>query len=476
MSYAIYIGKNRTATGAAFLAGYGDEPSSHWLEIVNREQHASGSTIEVGVTPNAAMPGVRTRIPQVPETFRHLRVSYSYYLGVPGPLSNGGLNEYGVAVRDVWSPTCERLTELTPKDQQGPNYSDLAKIVLERAKTARHGASLIGELVETHGYSTYGGNSHLIADADEAWVVIEFAGDKGLWVAERLGADDIRVSRPGYILEIPADYQNHPDFMGAQHLITYAAEMSWYRSADGAFNVNDVYGDGKGRWAGVDLMEAELASRADSVAGLHLSDVMWALRDPRITGDSAGYGQIVPLTDYPHPQLRIMWHAAIGAIAAPFTPFFLGIDTVPPEFQQHRYLSAGEDSAFVDTSSGHADSRSAVPQGIEATRAAVASFKRLLYAIAGHHAMYLDEVTSAWEALEQSTTAAVSKITDIAQVLLDAGEVELARHLLTYFCETEAVRGLDLGEAMLTSIEARSRVRFGIPNSSVSWIGPEQIW
>ena len=45
MSYGIYIGRNLTADGVAYLAGYGDEPSSHWLEINPRQAHAEGSTI-----------------------------------------------------------------------------------------------------------------------------------------------------------------------------------------------------------------------------------------------------------------------------------------------------------------------------------------------------------------------------------------------------------------------------------------------
>jgi len=102
---------------------------------------------------------------------------------VPGPLTNGGLNEHGVAVRDVWSPSHPRLVALTPADQSGPSYSDLARLVLERCRTAREGVALIGDLIAEHGESTYGGNSHLIADASEAWVVIQFAGGQGLWAA-----------------------------------------------------------------------------------------------------------------------------------------------------------------------------------------------------------------------------------------------------------------------------------------------------
>ena len=39
MSYGLYIGKNLTSDGHAWLAGYGDEPSSHWLEIIPRKKH-----------------------------------------------------------------------------------------------------------------------------------------------------------------------------------------------------------------------------------------------------------------------------------------------------------------------------------------------------------------------------------------------------------------------------------------------------
>ena len=137
MSYAIYVGRNLTRDGTALIAGYGDEPSSHWLDAVPRTSHEPGSLITVGVTELADLPGRLSQIPQAAETARHLRVSYSYYRGLPGPLTNGGLNEYGVAVRDVWSPSRAELIAMTPRDQTGPNYSDLSRIVFERARTRR---------------------------------------------------------------------------------------------------------------------------------------------------------------------------------------------------------------------------------------------------------------------------------------------------------------------------------------------------
>ncbi len=479
MSYGLYIGRNHTADGIAYLAGYGDEPSSHWLEIVPRQRHTAGARITVGVTPEADLPGRLSEIPQVAETARHIRVSYSYYKGVPAPLTNGGLNEHGVAVRDIWSPSRPELLAMTPADQTGPNYSDLARLVLERARSARAAVELIGALIAQHGYADYGGNSHLVADADEAWVVIEFAGGQKLWAAERLGADSIRASRPGFIGAIPVDDPAHPDFLYAPHLVTFAAAQGWHDPASGRpFDVNRIYGDGKGRWQGVQWIEAEMAARARRPQKIGLADVIWAIRSEKLTGDTAGYGQAVPLRDPGNDALRVLWHAPIGPIAAPLTPVYMGVQSVPEEFRQHRYLSAGEDQRFLDLRHfrrGNVESLSRIPQGIESTRAAVAVFKRLLYLIAQHSELFLPEITALWEAVEGRLIAAQPKVEATAATLLAAGRAELAAAYLTYYTGTELRAALDLGETMARSLEARSRAHFGI-DAAAEPRAPEQIW
>jgi len=476
MSYGLYIGKNLTADGIAYLAGYGDEPSSHWLEVVPRRRHGEGEKIVVGVTPDADLPGLLLRIPQVAETARHIRVSYSYYKGVPAPLTNGGLNEHGVAVRDIWSTSREDLIAMTPPTQTGPNYSDLARLVLERARTAREGVELIGAMIAEHGYSDYGGNSHLIADPDEAWVVIECSGGQKLWAAERLGADSIRASRPGYIGEIPID-RSSPDFLYSPNLLSFAKEQGWY-SGSGPFDFNRVYGDGKGRWDGVQWIEEEMRARVKRPGKIALADIMWAVRTEKLTGDTAGYGQVVPLHHPKHDALRHLWHTQIGAIAAPFVPVFMGVRDVPEEYRQHRYLTAGEDSRFVDlrhAEKGNLSSLSQIPQGIESTRSAAQVFKRLMYLVFQHKAEFLPEVTATWEAAERRLRDAQPGVIRTAAVLLDAGEAELAMNYLTYYCGTELLKALDLGEALAESIEARTRLRFGV-NTDPEPLSPQQIW
>jgi hypothetical protein len=475
MSYGLYIGRNHTADGIAYLAGYGDEPSSHWLEIVPAADHKGGASITVGVTPQADLPGRLSEIPQVPHTFRHLRVSYSHYLGVPAPLTNGGLNEHGVAVRDIWSTSRQELIALTPADQTGPNYSDLARLVLERARSAREGVDLIAALIAAHGYADYGGNSHFIADADEAWVVIEFSGGKGLWVAERLGPDSIRASRPGYVGMIPTT----PDdtFLFPPHFISTAIELGWYDPAQGPFDVNKVYGDGKGRWDGVKWIEAEMARRAARPEKIGLADIAWAIATEKLTGDTAGYGQIVPLATPAHPDLRILWHAPVGAVTAPLVPVALGVTEIPPEFAQHRYLSDGEAARFQDERHAVArpDSLSQVPQGVEATRSAVHVYKRLMQLCFQQADPFLVDTFDHWRRTEWHLAAELPDILRSAEVLIAAGEQRLARRLLTDHATTRLLRCLDEAEALVAAALARQRA-MGALNLARAPRRPEQIW
>ena len=449
-SYGIYVGKNLTTDGSVFLAGYGDEPSSHWLEIVPARDWPEGATFKAGATADASYPGELIDIPQVRRTAKYITMNYSAFAGFPAPLTNGGLNEYHVAARDIWSPSRQELREMTPRPQRGLNYSDLSRIVMERARSAREAVEIVGELVNKHGYATYGGNSHMFADREEGWVLIEFAGGQGLWVAQRLGPDDIRVSRPGYIGDVPADYMKHPDFRGSPNLISFAVEKGWYDPKSGQpFNANKAYGDAKMRHAAVVLIEDRLRGLAGKVG---IKDVMAAVRTTEVTRDSAGYGQVAHLRKTPHAELGVLWVAATTSVTAPFIPYHLAATDVPPEFKKHRYLTEGEAARFMDGDW----------QGIESTHYAFRTFKRLFYLTSEHQAEFLPEVTKALQAFEAGLIAAQPDVERTALKLFESGEPELARRYLTYYSSTEAMNGLRLGEALAASIEARTNVQFGI--------------
>jgi dipeptidase len=461
-SYGYYVGKNLTADGSVLLGGTGEEPSSHWLEIVPRRSHAADATISVGATEAASLPARLIEIPQVRETFRYITMNYTSYAGFPAPITNGGLNEHQVAIRDIWSPSRPELVEMTPDGQTGPNYSDLARIALERAETAREAVEIIGALIDEYGYTTYGGNSHLIADENEGWVVLQFAGGQGLWVAERLGPDDVRVNYPGYIGDVPADYRRSRDWMGSTHLMSFAVEQGWYDpDSDRPFNVDEVYGQGGimrhpgTKHVSPRMIEEEL----QAMAPVTVEEMMALVRDPRIADDHAGYGQVAHLRDdLPHPDLALLWVAPTGSVTAPFVPWWIGTRDVPAEYGQHRYLTEGSGPNFINPDY----------QLREATEFAGRVFKRLMYYTCAFPEEQLDRVQGTLTAFEDDIRAGLPHIERAAALAHAADEPATARTLLTRESHARAAEALAIGRDLVAGIGTEVRLRHGIPPAPAS--------
>ncbi|RCW39741.1 dipeptidase [Halopolyspora algeriensis] len=458
-SYGIYVGRNLTADGSVMLGGTGDEVSSHWLEIVPAEDHPEDATITVGVTDEATIPGSLTEIPQVSHTYKYISMNYSEWAGFPPPLTNGGMNEHQVAIRDIWSPSRQELVEMAPTPQEGPQYSDLARIGLQRAKTARQAVEIIGNTIDEYGYSTYGGNSHFIADPQEAWVVIELAGGQGLWVAERLGPNEVRMSYPGYIQEIPRNCREHPDYMCSENFIDFAVEQGWWNPDSGEpFNVNEVYGEqgwnyrttpAEGKFVAPATIEQELESKAP----VTLEEFMETVRDPRISSDQNGYGQVAHLRDGIDRALGQLWVSPTGSVTSPFIPYHIGVQDEPAEYRQHRYLTKNAAETYINPAYA--------PQ--EATTFAGRLFKRLMYHTCTRPKEFYPEVHTALTAFEDDMRREQPEVEKTARTLIEAGQRKLAQRYLTEYSHTQAAEAMDLGESLVSSIEARVKLRYGIP-------------
>jgi dipeptidase len=436
------------------------------VEVVPAQDHPADSEITVGVTPEADMPGELSTIPQAEHTFRYITSNYSEFAGFPAPLTNGGLNEKNVAARDVWSNSREELWDATPTDQTGPQYSDLSRIAMERASTAREAVEILGDLIDEHGYSTYGGNSHLFADEDEGWVFIEFSGGEGLWAAERLGPDDIRVSYPGYIQDFPVDAVTgeNPDFMGSPNLVSFAKQQGWYDpKTDGTFDLQQVYGQ---PFPTADFAVGQDADPEDpapyrnpvsleeefaQLAPVKLEDVMRIVRDPRWSDDRAGYGQVAQLRDdLADPSLATLWVAPTAAATAPYTPIAIGTQDLPVEYTQHRYLTAEASSTYLAPE--YAEQ--------EATEYATQTYKRLMYAACARPEEYLGDVTAALEGFEATSIADWQGVqATAAETVAGGGSADAA---LTDYTNRRALDGLALGNYLLDDVLAQSRADGGL--------------
>lgn len=469
-SFAVYIGKNLTENKHTFLGGFGHEPSSHWVDIVPHKKHPPGSTMRVGATGEADMPGELSRIPQAPETARYISSDYSEFVGFPAPLTNGGLNEHGVAARDVWSDSRPELVDQTPTPQHGPNYSDLSRIAMERAHSAREAVRIVGSQIDRYGYTTYGGNSHLFADANEGWVLVEFSGGKGLWAAQRLGPDDVRVSYPGYIDKFPAGWQHNPNFMASPNLISYARERGWWRPGT-PFNPQKVYGTpfpGKPFEPGkpTDPKDPSPYRHPPSIEAefrqlkpVKLQDVQRIVRDPRWSDDRSGYGQVAELDDsVPNKELSKLWVATTAAVTAPYIPFYIGTQSVPAEYRQHRYLTHGASEEYLDPAFAQQ----------EATESATQTFKRLMYATCARPRKYLGEVTTAFEGYEAKILENQRDIEQKAAEQYENGQDNAARRTLTQASADWATNGLRLGDHLLDKELREEKADGGIREPDVT--------
>ncbi|KAH7383904.1 peptidase family C69-domain-containing protein [Pyrenochaeta sp. MPI-SDFR-AT-0127] len=449
-SYAFYVGKGLTQDGSVMVGGTGEEVSSHWLQIFPAKDHPANATNTVGVTEDASMPGQLLNISQAPHTFRYLSMEYSDFEGFPAPLTNGGVNEKGVAVRDVWAQNRDDLIAMTPNPQTGLQYSDLARVVLERASTAREGVELIGQMIEEYGYADYGGNSHLIADAHEGWVVWEMSGGQKLWAAERLGDQDVRVLYPGYIEDFPASFANNSDYLGSPNIVSFAVEQGWWNpNGTAPFNIFNAYGvQGKNytaRNGGFKYMsQAALENATRSMAPVSEKDLIERVRDYRISDDEAGYGQVVSLHAATHPDLLRIWNAPTSSVTAPFNPWWLGVNSVPPEYGQHRYLTKDAASTFLDPDFQHQ----------EASYFAGRIFKQVLYYTCSDPETFLPIVQNMLHGFENTSFADLEWVERSAKTLLDNSQGEDAVELLTFYAHARAEKALTLGRTMVDALDA----------------------
>lgn len=445
-SYAFYVGRALTTLNATLIGGTGEEVSSHWLQVFPSATHASNATLTVGVTQDAVLPGNLIQIPQVEHTFRYMSMEYSDFEGFPAPLTNGGVNEKGVAVRDVWANSRQELVDMTPNPQLGLQYSDLARVVLQRASTAREGVEIIGDMIKKYGYADYGGNSHLIADANEGWVVWEFSGGQGLWAAERLGPEVVRVLYPGYIEEFPVNFENSTEYMGSSNIVSFAVEQGWWDPEGSApFNIFNAYGY---QVAGDDLTARDGGNKYMSQAALEEAtlamvpvteaDIRQRVRDPRIADDEAGYGQVVSLLPDMDPDTIRIWNAPATSVAAPFVPWWLGVDSIPPEFGEHRYLTTGASSSFLSPDF----------QLQEASQFAGRMFKRVLYYMCSNPDAFHPLVTQMLTAFENQSVSDLTWVEKSAQSLINNGERDAAKSLLQFYSHTKAEKALDLGRTL----------------------------
>ena len=195
--------------------------------IVPRIKHEAGEVIVMDDTGNV--------IPQVVgETWAAVRHEGSE----PPPYQNCDhyLNEWGVGI----GSNAMSSNETTPYDltNGGIRYWT-RRLVAQRAKTAREGVQLIGEMVEKYGYAGSGRN-YTVIDPQEVWLCAVVAGRH--WLAARVPDDEVVIYSNRYP-QRQVDLTDTKNFLASKDLITYAIDKGWYDPSSGEpFDFGKAYG------------------------------------------------------------------------------------------------------------------------------------------------------------------------------------------------------------------------------------------
>lgn len=223
-------GKLATVDGSAMSGHTCDGNCDFRLNVVPGETHEPGETVRMDYPgiPGGFEHTVRgeTKIPQVPVTYTYFQIEC--------PIAN----QYQVFFTENTCATRKELRTLAP-DEALLDWTQVQKLALQRAKTAREAVKIAGQLIEEYGLNGVG-ESFFVSDPNEAWC-LEVPGFTKEWVAQRIPDDEIAVhANRMRIGEIDLD---NPDyFLASPNLIKNAQEKGFYDpEKDGPFHFAKVY-------------------------------------------------------------------------------------------------------------------------------------------------------------------------------------------------------------------------------------------
>ena len=226
--------------------------------VVGKDASSDGSVIFGHLEQNGGLRNMSyfyvPRMYHDPGSFAELRrggkwprepVTYAYLWGnnTGAEFGDGYFNEWGVAIASDACPTREDSYEKLVADGRitdgGIGYK-LRRIVAQRARTAKEGVMIAGELLDHFGYATTG-RTYIIADADEAWLLAVAMGKN--WIARRVPDDEIVLLPNVHIIGAEADLHDTENVIASRGLVEYAISRGWYDPAEGLpFSFREVYG------------------------------------------------------------------------------------------------------------------------------------------------------------------------------------------------------------------------------------------
>ncbi|MGB8952527.1 MAG: C69 family dipeptidase [Candidatus Aminicenantales bacterium] len=223
---SIMAGRLATVDGSVITAHTCDGNYRMWLNIVPAAKHYPGTNTKIysgkmhGET-SRDLSGIveKGEIPQVEETYAFLNTAYPC------------MNEHQLAIGE----TTIRGKSVLFNSEGMFLIEELARIMLERCRTAREAIQLAGQLVKEYGYGDKG-ECLTVADPKEVWHFEIFGTglrEKGaIWAAVRIPDDHVGISANiPRISELKMD--DPKNCMASDNVISFAVEKGWYDPKSG---------------------------------------------------------------------------------------------------------------------------------------------------------------------------------------------------------------------------------------------------
>lgn len=176
------------------------------------------------------------KIPNAPQNWSYF---WSEIYGATG--SDAVLNEWGVAcVSDATHTKDQDNTDMKASREisEGGLGLEPRLEVAKKARTAREGVHITGDLIEKFGYYK-SGTTHVIADPSEAWVVTVIMGKR--WIARRVPDDEVVVLANVNIIG-EFDFKDTTNYLSSPGIVEYAVQKGWYNPRkDKKFNFKTAY-------------------------------------------------------------------------------------------------------------------------------------------------------------------------------------------------------------------------------------------
>ncbi len=216
----VIVGKQISATGRVLVAHNEDDPGHVIVRhhFVEAKDHQPGEMIpaEKGLA----------QIEQVPHTLGYY---WAEYVSDEGGLTSADAfaNECGVVI------TSNSMGWSKEDDQDASVVTDggigyvLRRALAERAHSAREGAAVLMNLIDTYGYAP-SGRAYTIADKDEAFMFQLVRGKH--YVGARVPDNAVVVMPNHYTFHTLHDC---PEMFYSKDIVSYAKEKGWFTSNTG---------------------------------------------------------------------------------------------------------------------------------------------------------------------------------------------------------------------------------------------------